>query len=295
MDYFVVVDIGGTSIKYGLIDSSGKVKEHYNIDTEAHKGGLSIIEKVKEIVNNFKEKTEINGICISTAGMVCPNEGKIVHAGPSIPNYTGVEIKKIMEEEFNIPCSVENDVNCAALGEFYYGAGKGSKSMVCLTVGTGIGGAIILEGNILHGFSNSAGEIGYMIIEGEHIQNLASTRVLVNKVAYRKGLDSKSIDGKFVFKGYEEGDEICIEEVEKLADTLALGISHIVYLVNPEIIVLGGGIMAREDILRPLIEKNLKKYLIKSVYYNTRLDFAKLKNRAGMIGAFCDFKRRYIK
>ena len=86
-----------------------------------------------------------------------------------------------------------------------------------------------------------------------------------------------------------------LEEVEKLADTLALGISHIVYLVNPEIIVLGGGIMAREDILRPLIEKNLKKYLIKSVYYNTRLDFAKLKNRAGMIGAFCDFKRRYIK
>ncbi|WP_300347929.1 ROK family protein [Clostridium sp.] len=294
MGDFVVVDIGGTSIKYGLIDYSGNLKEHYNMDTEAYKGGPSIIEKVKEIVNNFKEKTEIKGICISTAGMVCPNEGKIVHAGPSIPNYTGVEIKKIMEEEFNIPCSVENDVNCAALGEFYCGAGKGSKSMACLTVGTGIGGALIFDGNILHGFSNSAGEIGYMMIDGEHIQNLASARVLVNKVAYRKGLDSKSINGKFVFKGYEEGDEICVEEVKNLADILALGISHIVYLVNPEIIVLGGGIMAREDILRPLIERNLKKYLIESVYNNTKLAFAELKNNAGMIGAFCDFKKRYI-
>lgn len=289
MELFAVIDIGGTSIKYGVINKEGVLIESNDRDTEAYKGGLSIIDKVKEIIREIMVDNDISGICISTAGMVCPKEGKITYAGPTIPNYTGVEVKKILEKEFKIPCSVENDVNCAALGEFFDGAGMGTNSMVCLTIGTGIGGAIILDGKILHGFSNSAGEIGYMIVNGEHIQNIASTTSLVKNVALRKGIDYKSIDGRYVLDNYENGDLICREEVERLVDNLALGISNIVYSVNPEVVVLGGGIMAREEIFRPLIEKSLKKYLIESVYINTRIEFAKLKNTAGMKGAFYNF------
>lgn len=289
MELFVVIDIGGTSIKYGVINKEGILIETNDRDTEAYKGGLSIIDKIKEIINEIRINNDISGICISTAGMVCPKEGKITYAGPTIPNYAGVEVKRILEEEFNLPCSVENDVNCAALGEFFDGAGKETNSMVCLTIGTGIGGAIIIEGKILHGFSNSAGEIGYMMINGEQIQNIASTTALVRNVALRKGVDVKSIDGRYVLDNYENGDLICKEEVEKLADNLALGISNIVYAVNPEVVVLGGGIMAREEIFKPLIEKSLKKYLIESVYNNTRIEFAKLKNTAGMKGAFYNF------
>lgn len=289
MDLFAVIDIGGTSIKYGVITKEGTLIESNDRDTEAYKGGLSIIDKVKEIIKEIRIDNDISGICISTAGMVCPKEGKIVYAGPTIPNYTGVEVKSILEKEFKLPCSVENDVNCAALGEFFDGAGMGTNSMVCLTIGTGIGGAIIIDGKILHGFSNSAGEIGYMMVNGEHIQNIASTTSLVNNVALRKGIDYKSIDGRYVLDNYENGDLICREEVEKLVDNLALGISNIVYSVNPEVVVLGGGIMAREEIFRPLIEKSLKKYLIESVYINTRIEFAKLKNTAGMKGAFYNF------
>lgn len=289
MDLFAVIDIGGTSIKYGVITKEGTLIESSDRDTEAYKGGLSIIDKVKEIIKEIRIDNDISGICISTAGMVCPKEGKIVYAGPTIPNYTGVEVKSILEKEFKLPCSVENDVNCAALGEFFDGAGMGTNSMVCLTIGTGIGGAIIIDGKILHGFSNSAGEIGYMMVNGEHIQNIASTTSLVKNVALRKGIDYKSIDGRYVLDNYENGDLICREEVEKLVDNLALGISNIVYSVNPEVVVLGGGIMAREEIFRPLIEKSLKKYLIESVYINTRIEFAKLKNTAGMKGAFYNF------
>ncbi|WP_317311541.1 ROK family protein [Clostridium thermobutyricum] len=289
MELFAVIDIGGTSIKYGVINKEGVLIESNDRDTEAYKGGLSIIDKVKEIIREIMVDNDISGICISTAGMVCPKEGKITYAGPTIPNYTGVEVKKILEKEFKIPCSVENDVNCAALGEFFDGAGMGTNSMVCLTIGTGIGGAIILDGKILHGFSNSAGEIGYMIVNGEHIQNIASTTSLVRNVALRKGIDNNSIDGRYVLDNYENGDLICREEVERLVDNLALGISNIVYSVNPEVVVLGGGIMAREEIFRPLIEKSLKKYLIESVYINTRIEFAKLKNTAGMKGAFYNF------
>lgn len=290
MKKFVVVDIGGTSIKYGIINEEGDILESFTTDTEAHNGGMSIINKVKGLIKSLQDKYEIKGICISTAGMVSTKEGKIVYAGPSIPNYTGVEVKKILEEEFNLPCSVENDVNCAALGEFNKGSAKGANSMACLTIGTGIGGALILDGKIVHGFSNSAGEIGYMMVNGEHIQNIASTSALVKAVANRKNVNENSIDGRYVLDGYNSGDEICVEEVNKLADTLALGISNIAYLINPEVIVLGGGIMAREEVFRPLIEIYLKKYLIESVYRNTRIEFAKLKNTAGMIGAFYNFK-----
>ncbi|WP_024613867.1 ROK family protein [Clostridium sp. Ade.TY] len=290
MKLFVGIDIGGTNIKYGVIDENGNMLETSERPTEAYKGGLSIMDKVKEIVYSLKGNYKIEGICVSTAGMVCPKEGKILYAGPTIPNYIGVEIKKILEEEFNIPCMVENDVNSAALGELWLGAGQGKKSMACITVGTGIGGAIVLDGKVMHGFTNSAGEIGYMIVDGNEIQKVASTTALVNNVANRKGVDPSNLNGKEIIKGYENGDVICIEEVIKIADVIAHGISNIVYLFNPEVVVLGGGIMAREDILKPLIEKSLKKYLIESVYKNTNIQFAKLKNTAGMIGAVYNFK-----
>ena len=290
MRLFAGIDIGGTNIKYGIINENGDILESSERPTEAYKGGISIIDKVKEIIHGFKESYNIDGICVSTAGMVCPKEGKILYAGSTIPNYIGVEIKKILEEEFEIPCTVENDVNSAALGELWLGAGKGKKSMVCITVGTGIGGAVVLDGKVVHGFTNSAGEIGYMIVDGEEIQKVASTTALVNSVAKKKGIDSSNLNGKEIVKGYENGDAICIEEIEKIADIIAHGISNVVYLFNPEVVVLGGGIMAREDILRPLIENSLKKYLIESVYKNTNIQFAKLKNTAGMVGAVYNFK-----
>ncbi|MBM7833297.1 ROK family protein [Clostridium sardiniense] len=290
MDLFAVIDIGGTSIKYGIINEEETLINVNDRDTQAYKGGLSILDKVKDIIKEIKANYDIKGICISTAGMVCPKEGKIVYAGPTIPNYTGVEVKKILEEEFNLPCAVENDVNCAALGEFFGGAGKGKSSMACLTIGTGIGGALIIDGKILRGFSNSAGEIGYMLVNGEQIQEIASASTLVKNVAKRKNVDSSEIDGRYILDNYEKGDMICRDEVEKLADNLALGISNIVYLINPEVIVLGGGIMAREEVFKPLIEKSLKKYLIESVYINTNIAFAELRNTAGLKGAFYNFK-----
>lgn len=292
MRLFAGIDIGGTNIKYGVIEEEGNIIKSSERSTEAHKGGMSIIDKVKEIIREMNKEYKIEGICVSTAGMVCPKEGKIVYAGPTIPNYTGVEIKKIIEKEFNIKCEVENDVNCAALGELWLGAGKGKKSMACMTIGTGIGGAIIVDGKIIHGFSNSAGEIGYMLVNGDQIQNIASTTALVRNVANRKGINENDINGKEIFKGYENGDVVCKEEIKKVADILALGITNIVYLFNPEVVVLGGGIMAREDILRPLIDKSLKKYLIESVYKNTNIAFAELKNTAGMMGAVYNYKTK---
>ena len=170
---YICIDIGGTSIKYGMIQEDAKFLVTGEMPTEAKQyGGPGIMEKAKKIVSEYMETYKPAGICISTAGMVDCEEGKITYAAPLIPNYTGTEIKKTLEEAFGIPCEVENDVNCAGLAESFAGASKGSKISVCLTIGTGIGGAIVIDGKVFHGFSGSGCEVGYMHIPGGEFQDL---------------------------------------------------------------------------------------------------------------------------
>ena len=240
MNRFICIDVGGTSIKYGLSNEIGEFIDKGSVDKEAiEKGGPGILEKIKTISKKYIEDNDIDGICISTAGMVDSKKGKVVYALEHlIPEYTGMEIKREVEKEFNIRCEVENDVNCAGLGETWLGAGKNAKSSVCVTVGTGIGGCVILDNKLIHGFSNSAGEIGY---------------------------------------------------IDNMVKSLAIGIANICYLINPEVLILGGGIMAQEEFLKPRIDKALKEILVPRIYENTKIEFAKRQNDAGMIGALYNF------
>ena len=137
--YYICVDIGGTSIKYGVLSEKGEIFIDGTVSTKVTEKENFILSDVKKLVRNILDEYknyEIKGICISTAGVVNPEKGEIAYAGPTIPKYTGTKIKEELEKEFSIPCEVENDVNCAGLGEYWKGAGKGSKSMVCLTIGT---------------------------------------------------------------------------------------------------------------------------------------------------------------
>lgn len=292
MKKYISIDIGGTAIKHSVIEEDGKIIYTNQIDTEAKKGGRVILDKAKDIIKSYVSDYKIDGVCVSTAGMVDPKEGKIIYASSLIPNYTGVEIKKEIEKEFNIPCEVENDVNCAALGEYWLGAAKNSHSCACLTIGTGIGGCIIIGGKVIHGFSNSAGEVGYMKINGSTFQELAATSKLVEKVARRKKINKEELNGKIIFNLAREGDIDCIEEIDNLVDTLALGISYIVYLINPEVVVLGGGIMAQREYLEERINTALKDKLIDKVYKSVKIKFAQNQNNAGMLGALYNFKSK---
>ncbi|WP_170075461.1 ROK family protein [Paraclostridium dentum] len=291
MKKFICIDIGGTSIKYGILRETGIIIEKGNMDTNALKeGGQGIFEKIKYIISKYLKSYEVEAVCISTAGMVDPKDGKILFALEHlIPGYTGMEIKKEVEKEFNIRCEVENDVNCAGLGEMWLGAGKGASSSVCLTIGTGIGGCIIINNELIHGFSNSAGEIGYMKINGEDFQNVASTTSLVKRVARLKNIAEESINGKMIFDMAKNKDQDCLKEIDYMIKSLAIGIANLSYIINPEVIILGGGIMAQEQFLKPKIEEALRKELIKTIYENTRIEFAKRQNDAGMIGALYNF------
>lgn len=289
---YVCIDIGGTMIKYGIIEEDGNILEANETETEAFKGGKYIFDKVKNICEDYILQKNVVGICISTAGMVNADTGEIIYANESIPNYTGINYKKSFEKLFNIPCEVENDVNCAGICESYVGASKNTHSSLCLTIGTGIGGCIIINNKVINGFSNSGCEVGYMNIFNDTFQNIASTTALVKNTANALNINKDEINGKMIFEKAKQGDKVCIEQIDKLCDNLAYGIANICYVINPETVVLGGGIMAQKDYLYDKILDNLKKYLIEPILKNTKIKFAQYKNNAGMIGAYYNFLAR---
>jgi glucokinase len=268
--------------------------EAHEMPTEAHKGGPGIMQKVEAIVAAYLEKGPLAGICISSAGMVDPDKGEIFYAGPQIPNYAGTQFKKVLEEKFLLPCEIENDVNCAGLAEVMSGSGEGAKIALCLTIGTGIGGCLVVDGQVFHGFSNSACEVGYLHLPDGAFQDVASTTALVNYVAELHGEEAEHWNGRRIFKEATEGNKICIQGIDRMVGYLGQGIANICYVVNPEVVILGGGIMGQEAILRPRIQVALQDALVPSIADKTKLAFAHHQNTAGMFGAYYHFKNKQV-
>lgn len=281
------------------------------------------LSETNEATAGMQDSTgRISGIAISTAGMVDPETGTILHASDAIPGYAGISYKAYMEERFRLPCSVENDVNCAGLAESISGAGKESRINLCLTVGTGIGGCFVVDGKIFHGTSNSACEVGYMHLAPGAFQDEAATSALVRRVTERKKAEAEkrtldngkaaeiqvdeqenptairsekngdsatthteAWDGFRIFEAAKAGDPICQEELDRLADLLGMGIANICFVINPERIILGGGIMEQEAYMKPRIEAALEKYLVPQIWKHTTVCMAAYQNNAGMLGA----------
>ena len=289
---FACLDIGGTAIKYGLLEADGTVLEKYETPTEAAQGGPALADKVSAIVQKLQEADpQISGIAISTAGVVDFERCEIVHASDAIPGYIGINYKERLKE-FGLPVEAENDVNSAGLAEAS-GAAEGAKSAVIVTIGTGIGACFLQEGQVLHGNSFSACEVGYLPMYGSTWQELASTTALVENVAARKEEPVSEWNGRKIFDLAEQGDAICQEEIAKTARLIGEGLGMLSLILNPEVFVLGGGIMARGESMRPLIEEAFRQATIPLVGRTTRLAFAKNENDAGMKGALENFLQKH--
>ena len=305
MDRFITIDIGGTDIKYGLMEGKTvRFLEKGKRPTEAWLGGTGIVEKALDIISSLtSNKEKADGVCISSAGMVDTGRGRIFYSGPNIPDYAGTEFKTIIEEKTGLPCEIENDVNCAGLAEAVLGAAKGRDSVLCLTVGTGIGGCFVWKGDVYHGHSGSGCEIGYMNLEGGQFERLGAMSVLLRRVAEQKrqertGGDTAALGdmsriwtGQRIFEAAREGDPICVSEIDRMCDILGKGIANICYVLNPEVVVLGGGVMAQKEYLYPRIRGALDRYLIRSIAQETELTIAQQGNDAGMIGAYLHFQK----
>lgn len=285
-------DVGGTAIKFGLLDEAGIFQKRGLVPTPAE-GGPAIVDTVCRIVRQQQRKEQISGIAISTAGIVNTETGTVEYA-LSIPGYTGTPWKTMLEAEFNLPISVENDTNCAALGEYWLGAGKGASSFFAVTVGTSIGGAIIEEGRVLHGARYAAGEIAYMQLPAGRFHDVASAAFLCREIAKAKDAAPKDINGYRAFQWIREKDPQVLPAFHTFCQNLADGLTNIISLFNPEQIVLGGGIMSQDSLIRSPLEKALADRLPDRMLPPKGLSFAKLQNDAGLLGALYVLKNKGI-
>ncbi len=277
------IDIGGTFIKSAVLKDSVlfNIKE---TPTDAQKGGLAVLNTVEELIRTMPDITSIG---VSTAGEVDSEAGKI-RLSDNIPGYTGLNVKNILQNKLKLPVAVENDVNSAAIGENKFGAVKNIDDFIMISYGTGIGGAIVIGGELYKGENFSAGEIGGLITHASDVcksdrgsgsyERYASTSALVDNASrHFAELD----DGRKIFA------QLDTPQIKKIVDDWILEISYglvsVIHMFNPKTVVLGGGTM-RESYIRDKISGNLE-YLLKDSFKNCSVISAKLGNEASLMGA----------
>lgn len=287
------IDIGGTTIKADLYDEFGTSLNHFKeIETiiDYDLGTNRILNQVCDLIGEYTLNHSIDGVGISTAGVVNANTGEIIYAGYTIPGYIGVNFTAEIEKRFGLYTFVENDVNCAALGELWKGQAKDKKNVVMVTIGTGIGGSIIVNGQIVNGFNYTAGEVGYIPVGNSDWQSKASTTALIH--LYQKKSLKTNQTGRTFFTDLSSGDKVAKETFEIFVENLTKGLLTISYLLNPEILILGGGILAKKDILLPEIQSSLAKNAMDNRFLPNNVVAATLGNEAGRIGAVKNFLDR---
>lgn len=283
----LVADIGGTAIKIGLVSLNGQLTEYHVYENDGKKGGQALIVRLLDILDSYNNYKAIG---ISTSGQVDSKKGEIIFANDNIPNYTGTKLQKILEQRYAVPVKVENDVNAAALGETHYGAGKQFKDFLCLTYGTGIGGAIIMNSQIYKGLNGVAGEFGHIIVhpDGESCkcgnsgcyESYASTTALIKKASQ---INQTWLNGKVLFEQYHQQNASIITIVDEWIHEIAIGIVSLVHIFNPPAILIGGGIMEQKQLVHQ-IEKKIQTLIMPS-FSGVKIIQARLGNKAGLYGA----------
>lgn len=292
MKYYAAFDIGGSAVKFGLFDGNDKLIVKDSMPTEAEKGPCVWMKNIVSKVNGFKKDYDLAGLCISTTGMVDSDSGKIAFANVQMPEYTGFDVRGYLEKECNVPCEVENDVNCVVLAESISGAGRGYGSVLGVAIGTGIGGGFTENGRLLKGSSFGACEVGYINVGESDFEHMGSTSALCRRVEKLKNQALNSWTGEKVFREAEKGDADCIKAIDVMASSIAAGLATLTYVLNPAVIVLGGGVM-NEDSLLEKIRSEYGKTVKPALGDKTVITRALYKNDAGMLGALYNFKQKH--
>ncbi|VWL85075.1 ROK family protein [Oceanivirga miroungae] len=308
MKYYGGIDLGGTNTKIGLLDTNANLIFSTSIKTEAIKGFEDTVDR---ICNAFKEEVRKNNINYDDiiaigAGIPGPALDKRVCVGfANLPWPNDLKMADLIEEKLNKPCFIDNDVNVITLGENFAGAAKGYKDILCIAIGTGIGAGIISGGKIISGKKGAAGEIGHLVLvpngmlcgcghngcfeayaSATGIERIANSELVVNRTSSLHELKKvRNIEAKDVFDAAKNGDILANQIVDKEADYLALGISHGLNLVNPSVVVLGGGVALAGDFLLDKVKKILPQYALSATLDGLEIKGATLGNDAGIYGA----------
>lgn len=284
----VVFDIGGSAVKYGLWKNSD-LSNKASFTTP--KSWNDMKEEMLSIYQTFNESYSIEGVAISAPGAVDAIEG-IISGISAVPYLHYFPIKKEWEDLFGVPVSMENDANCAALAELWLGAAKDSQNALFIVIGSGIGGSVIINRKLFKGKDLFGGEFGYMLLDGQHtLSELGSPVHTAELYSKELGLDTV-VDGKFLFQEADRGEPVAMEYVEGLIDALALGIYNLSISFNPDMVVIGGGLSTRKDLIQRL-NKRTAFYLERQKAEDLELvvEVCQFNNDANLIGAVAHFEK----
>lgn len=306
------IDVGGTNVKIALVDEKGKIIYSNSVPTYAKMGYEYTVNNIKQAIKDLMKETnttekDIEGIGFDFPGQVDCKTG-VVKLAPNIPGWVNVPIAKMIEDEFHIPTRIDNDVRCAALGELKFGAGKGCENFICITVGTGIGSGIVINGKVVRGATNAAGEIGHIKLQMKDgpicgcgdtgcLEAFASGPAIVALAQdYIKGgkstkfremaaAEGGEITPYMVAKAAEEGDPVAKRIFEIVGEYIGIGLTSVINLLNPEKIIIGGGVAESGELLLEPIRCTIKERAMVVAGSAVEIVPAQLGNSAGVIGA----------
>lgn len=310
MNYYAGVDLGGTNTKIGILNREGDILKSRIIKTLSAEGVDNTLERIWKTIQELSQELDINIKNIKGIGLGIPGpvlEQSIVAFFANFPWERNINIKEKLEKLTGIETKLDNDANIIALGEAKYGAAKGSKSSVTVALGTGIGGGIYIDGKLVSGAKGAGGEVGHMKIvkDGKlcgcgqrgcfeaYVSATGLIREAVSRLTVNKqNLLYKMIDGdlmkleaKDIFDAAREGDAFSLDLVDYEAEYLALGIANILNIINPEVVVLGGGVALAGDILLNPMKEKMVKYALPVTLEELQIVQGVLGNEAGIKGA----------
>jgi glucokinase len=304
------IDLGGTKIYCAVVNSGGKILATARKKTKAAQGFENTVERIAKCAFEAVETSGIDYEDVVAAGIGSPGpldlkKGKIIET-PNL-KWTNAPLQSRLESLLKLPVRVDNDGNVGVLGEHAYGTGKGADHLVGLFIGTGIGGGVIVDGKLLHGFNENAGELGHMILDpngprcgcgNKGCMEAFASRLAIEReirIAALHGIETGILDGlkdqerirsKRISEAYDHGDPAVKMAVTRSAEYIGYGVASLLNVFNPEVVVLGGGVVeALGDTYVDLVRKVVKKRVFKIALRNVRIEAAKLKDDSAVMGA----------
>ncbi|MFA6255232.1 MAG: ROK family protein [Patescibacteria group bacterium] len=295
MNYYIGVDIGATKIAAGLI-LGDKIIKRAQQKTDAKKSKAQVLSNIVSAITEVY-LPKVKGIGVGIAGAIDPQNGIVISSPNFNKSFKNVALENYLEKKFHKPVRLENDTHCFTLGETIYGQAKKYKQVIGLTLGTGVGGGIVLDKKIYHGKNGLAGELGHMTIKAGgltcscgqkgHLEIYASGTAMVK--LYEQ-LTGQKKDAFFVEKKFLKKDKNAIKVWQTMSEALATGLANIINIFNPEIIILGGGLSRVNSLVNPAIELARKKVVYPKLN-QTKIVISRLKSDAALLGAAALFKK----
>lgn len=304
MEYAIGIDLGGTSIKYALVNQAGDLLLEGRLPSLAHVSAEKVIEQLTKAATllkdeAIKQKLKVRGIGLGTPGIVDESNRIVLGGAENIVGWENIDVASLLEEQMSLPVKVGNDAGMMGWGEMKFGSGKGYTHVVFLTVGTGIGGSVFIDGKSFNGYANRGMELGHvpLIANGERcacgavgcLEHYASTSALVRRFSAlaqeRQQSFDAEINGELIVRLYQEDFPTAVECMNEHFYYLGRGIAGFVNIFSPQRIVIGGGIAEAGTFYIENIRKVVREHVIADCALNTEIVVASLGNRAGLVGA----------